>query len=313
MEFRKLGQSGLLVSRLCFGTLTMGPLQRDFTPSHGGELLAEGFLQGINCLDTAEYYQNYAHIREGLQHKPDAVVITKCHAYDRAGALDSVDKALSGLGRQYLDCMMLHEQESRWTLKGHDEALKTFAELKDKGVLRSVGVSTHFVDCAQAAAMHPCIDILEAICNQGGVGIIDGTEQEMEEALAKAHDFGKGIVGIKALAGGHYSTDPAHCIRYVLDKPFIDCLAVGMQSQEEIACNVALFENRCSHEMLSIVQRQSRTLHVADWCIGCGTCERRCQARAIRVVNGKAVPDLEKCVLCGYCAGSCPEFCIKVF
>ena len=90
-------------------------------------------MQGINCLDTAEYYQNYDHIREGLRYKPDAVVITKCHAYDRAGALDSVDKALSGLGRKYLDCMMLHEQESRWTLKGHEEALNTFAELKDKG------------------------------------------------------------------------------------------------------------------------------------------------------------------------------------
>ncbi|MFQ7281389.1 MAG: aldo/keto reductase, partial [Christensenellales bacterium] len=98
MEVRKLGQSGLVVSRLCFGTLTMGPLQRNFSPSYGAELLAEGFLQGINCLDTAEYYQNYDHIREGLRYKPDAVVITKCHAYDRAGALDSVDKALSGLG-----------------------------------------------------------------------------------------------------------------------------------------------------------------------------------------------------------------------
>ena len=76
MEVRKLGQSSLEVSRLCFGTLTMGPLQRNFTPSYGAELLAEGFLQGINCLDTAEYYQNYDHIREGLRHKPDAVVIT---------------------------------------------------------------------------------------------------------------------------------------------------------------------------------------------------------------------------------------------
>ncbi len=313
MEVRKLGQSSLEVSRLCFGTLTMGPLQRNFTPSYGAELLAEGFLQGINCLDTAEYYQNYDHIREGLRHKPDAVVITKCHAYDRAGALDSVDKALSGLGRKYLDCMMLHEQESRWTLKGHEEALNTFAELKDKGILRSIGVSTHFVDCAQAASAHPGIDILEAICNQGGVGIIDGTEQDMEDALSRAHDFGKGVVAIKALAGGHYSASPAQSIRYVLEKPFIDCLAVGMQSAEEIVCHVALAENRCSEEMLSSVLRQSRVLHVADWCIGCGTCERRCQAQAIRVVNGKAIPDLDKCVLCGYCAGSCPEFCIKVF
>ncbi len=313
MEFRKLGQSGLTVSRLCFGTLTMGPLQRDFAPTLGGKLLAEGFLQGINCLDTAEYYQNYPHIRQALTYKPDAIVMTKCHAYDRAGALESVEKALKALNRNYLDCMMLHEQESRWTLKGHQEALMTFAELKDKGIIRSIGVSTHFVDCAQAAAVHPIVDVLEAICNRRGVGIIDGTEQDMEQALAKAHEFGKGVVAIKALAGGHFSEDPAPSIRYVLEKPYVDCLAIGMQSKEEIDCNVALFENRCEQEMLQAVKRQSRTLHVADWCIGCGTCEKRCQANAIHVVDGKAVPDLEKCVLCGYCAGSCPEFCIKVF
>lgn len=313
MEIRSLGQSGLAVSRLCFGTLTMGPLQRDFAPSYGAELLAEGFLQGVNCLDTAEYYQNYEHIRQGLQHRPDAVVITKCHAYDRAGALDSVDKALCGLGRKSLEVMMLHEQESRWTLKGHAEALDTFAELKDKGILQAVGVSTHFVDCANAAATHPNIDVLEAICNKGGVGIIDGSEADMEAALAKAHDLGKGVIAIKALAGGHYSADPIEHIRYVMEKPYVDSVAIGMQTIEEIRCNAALFESRLDTTQLEKVKRQTRTLHVADWCIGCGTCQRRCQAQAIHVVDGKAVPDLSRCVLCGYCAGSCPEFCIKVF
>ena len=87
-----------------------------------------------------------------------------------------------------------------------------------------------------------------------------------KNALSRAHDFGKGVVAIKALAGGHYSASPAQSIRYVLEKPFIDCLAVGMQSAEEIVCNVALAENRCSEGMLSSVLRQSRVLHVADWC-----------------------------------------------
>ena len=313
MEIRKLGQSGLNVSRLCFGTLTMGPLQRNFSPETGAELLAEGFLQGINCLDTAEYYQNYPHIQKALIRHPDMIVMTKCHAYDRAGALESVDKALTGLGRKTLDVMMLHEQESRYTLKGHAEALQTFAALKEKGVIRAIGVSTHFVDCADAASTHPLIDVVEAICNKAGVGIIDGSEQDMEAALCKAHDFGKGVVAIKALAGGHFSSSPAESIRYVLDKPFVDCLAVGMQSRDEILCNTALFENRCTPSLLQAVKRQSRRLHVADWCLGCGTCEKRCQANAIHVVNGKAVPDHSRCVLCGYCAGSCPEFCIKVF
>ena len=56
----------------------------------------------------------------------------------------------------------------------------------------------------------------------------------MEAALSKAHDFGKGVVAIKALAGGHYSASPAQSIRYVLGKPFIDCLAVGCKAQRRL-------------------------------------------------------------------------------
>ena len=39
MEMRSLGASGMQVSRLCFGTLTMGPMQRGFSPERGAALL----------------------------------------------------------------------------------------------------------------------------------------------------------------------------------------------------------------------------------------------------------------------------------
>lgn len=51
---------------------------------------------------------------------------------------------------------------------------------------------------------------------------------------------------------------------------------------------------------------------IHDWCEGCGRCVRRCGQGALRLENGRARVDLEKCVLCGYCAGVCPQVCIKV-
>ena len=47
MEMRSLGASGMQVSRLCFGTLTMGPMQRGFSPERGAALLTYAYARGF--------------------------------------------------------------------------------------------------------------------------------------------------------------------------------------------------------------------------------------------------------------------------
>ena len=51
---------------------------------------------------------------------------------------------------------------------------------------------------------------------------------------------------------------------------------------------------------------------VHDYCEGCGKCAERCGQKAIRIIDGRANIDPEKCIFCGYCARVCPQFCIKV-
>jgi NAD-dependent dihydropyrimidine dehydrogenase PreA subunit len=41
-------------------------------------------------------------------------------------------------------------------------------------------------------------------------------------------------------------------------------------------------------------------------CVGCGTCEGRCQMKAIHLDDGKAVLDLDRCIGCGLCVTTCP-------
>ena len=60
------------------------------------------------------------------------------------------------------------------------------------------------------------------------------------------------------------------------------------------------------------LRAQNRQLIISDWCIGCRECEKVCKQNAINVINGKAVVDKERCVLCSYCAPRCKEFCIKI-
>ena len=171
-------------------------------------------------------------------------------------------------------------------------------------------MSTHHVAAVKAAWRFPEIQVIHPLINLGGVGIQGGTRCDMEGAVASAHSQGAGIFAMKALGGGHLIGSSREALSYILSKPWIDAVAVGMQSFAEIDANVRAFEGDFS--LLEPLSRRERHLMVHDWCEGCGRCEARCGQHAIRVVDGRARVDREKCVLCGYCAGVCPQVCIKV-
>lgn len=312
MERRELVR-GLPVSRLCYGTLTIGPLQRNMTPPEGGRLLIHALQKGIIFFDTAELYGTYPHLRIMLREKRDAVIATKCYAWDRATAEASWAKAARELGRDYVDVFMLHEQESELTLRGHREALEYFTGLKERGHVGAVGISTHHIAAAKAALRHPEIDVVHPLINMSGIGIADGTGREMEQAVAALAESGRGVYAMKALGGGHLIGRRREAFAYALGLPGVASVAVGMQSEAEIDYNAALFEGtKPSDELERAVGGAQRSLLVHDWCRGCGKCAEACSAGAIRVSEGRAVPDMSRCRLCGYCAAACPDFCIKV-
>lgn len=47
-------------------------------------------------------------------------------------------------------------------------------------------------------------------------------------------------------------------------------------------------------------------------CLGYGSCVKECQFDAIKIVDGVAVVDKEKCVACGKCAKACPNHLIEI-
>ena len=116
MQINTLGRSGLKVSKLCFGTLTMSPLQQNMSPEAGARLLVYAYERGVRFLDTADLYGTYPHIRLALKDAPDYVVSTKAYCYDEKTAREALERAYRGLGRDYVDLFMLHEQESLYTL-----------------------------------------------------------------------------------------------------------------------------------------------------------------------------------------------------
>jgi aryl-alcohol dehydrogenase-like predicted oxidoreductase len=314
MQYTELGNTGLTVSKMCFGALVIGPLQVSLPAAEGARIIRAAMERGVNFIDTAELYGTYGHIREamrGFDRRP--VVASKSYAYSAQGAAESVEKARRELDSDVLDIFLLHEQESRLTLRGHREALEYYLNEREKGRIRAVGVSTHHIEVVRAICDMPEIDVIHPIVNISGIGISDGSISEMLAAVEVAWKSGKGVYSMKPLGGGNLLHSYEECMGFVLGQPYIHSIAVGMQSVEEVEMNICRFEGGIIPEELrdAIALREKR-LHVDYWCEGCGKCVERCGQGALSLVNGRAVADGGRCVLCGYCGSVCPQFAIKI-
>lgn len=314
MEYTQLGKTGIKVSRMCFGALIIGPLQVNLSVEDGARVIREALDRGVNFIDTAELYGTYDHIREackGLSEKP--VVATKCYAWNKEGAAKSVEDARRGLDMDVLDIFLMHEQESKLTLRGHREALDFYLNEREKGRIRAVGVSTHNVEVVKAICDMPEIDVVHPLVNKSGIGIGDGTIDDMLDAVKQAYEAGKGVYSMKPLGGGNLLHSYDECIDFVLSIPYIHSIAIGMQSVEEVEMNILRFEGeRIPERLKKSAAIREKHLHIDYWCEVCGRCVERCKQGALSVADGKVIVDKSKCVLCGYCGSVCPQFAIKI-
>ena len=337
------------VSRIGVGSLTVSAMQANLPTDEAADVLAYAFDCGINFIDTAQYYENYGLIREALRRckAPEKVVVsTKTYAYSRELASEAVEEARKSLDRDVIDIFMLHEQESYLTMQGHRPAYEYLLECREKGIIRAVGASTHHVALVDGLIRLKNegvpVDVCHPLYNMCGIGIADGGEREMAAAVEKLHSMDVGIFAMKALGGGHLSTTPEDALRFVLSKPYIDAVAVGMQSREEVDANIRLLvDGAFSDSDREKLKYKHRSLHIEDYCEGCGACVRRCGEGALRLEevtddgdeaqydfsaefaseNGisrekkklRAVPDDRKCVRCGYCTKVCPVFALKIY
>lgn len=317
MRYNQLGSTGLVVSELCFGALPMGPLQFGLSPEEGGELIREAILAGVNFVDTAQAYSTYAHIRKALSGLPDrgsrVIISTKSAAATYDDMYKAVEEYRQALDRDVADIFLLHAARTGASVfKDRQGAFECLLDMKAKGVVRAVGISTHSVQVVRRASAIPEIDVIFPIINRSGMGILHGTREEMEAAIAEAHRQGKGLFAMKVLAGGNLLSDLQEAINYVRRLEGVSSVAVGMVNKDELFINLRIFNDE--PVPASLLERTVRTkkLIVQRFCRGCGNCVQICPNGAMSLKDGKAVNDPARCILCGYCAPSCPEFAIRL-
>jgi aryl-alcohol dehydrogenase-like predicted oxidoreductase len=202
MEYRVLGNSGLMVSELCLGTMTFGN-ESDEKASHG--LLDRYVEAGGNFVDTADVYA------EGVSEeiigrwlakrsRDDLVIATKLfwptgsgpndHGAGRKHIINAVTASLRRLGTDYIDLYQLHAFDETTPL---EETLSTLDGLVRAGKVRHLGASNYVswqlqksVDFARQYGWEPFVALqplynlvdrdieleLVPVCRNEGVGMV---------------------------------------------------------------------------------------------------------------------------------------------
>lgn len=310
-----LGGTGLAVTRLGFGSLPLGPMQANLSVAAGAAVIRYALDRGVNFIDTAAAYRNYGHIREALRGFSGRVIVaTKTGARTYQGAEENIRAALGELGLTRLDICHLHGARVASPFAERSDVLRCLLDYQERGLIGAVGISTHSAAVVRQAADRPEIQVIHPLINLAGMGIIDGTAQDMAEAIAYAHDRGKGIYAMKILAGGNLVAERDKAIRYVLDLPGVDAAVVGMIRPGEVDYNLAVFSGQPVTENLTAGAplAEKRLVIPPNLCKGCGECVAACPNEALTLVDQKAAVDHDKCLLCGYCSPVCGEFAIRM-
>lgn len=159
MEYRLLGNSGLKVSALSFGTATFGGAS--FFKAFGETQVAEATKlvdlcidAGVNLFDTADMYsygQSEEILGQVLKGRRDKVLVaTKVHmkmseevndlGASRHHIVRSVEASLKRLQTDYIDLYQLHNIDE---LTGVEHTLRALDDLVRSGKVRYIGVSNY--------------------------------------------------------------------------------------------------------------------------------------------------------------------------
>lgn len=240
MKYRYLGRSGLLVSRVCLGTMTFGTKDWGCDAATATAITDQFIAAGGNFIDTADMYAGGASEeilgKAIARHRRDDLVIaTKCwfrmgptpnnKGLSRKHILEAAEASLRRLGTDYIDLYQMHGPDPYTPL---EESLQALDDLVRSGKVRYVGCSNfHGWQVVKANALAEARGWSRLISGQHLYNLL---RRDVErEVLPACADQGLGLLCWSPLASGLLTgkydprTGPAHDsrvgLRAAIDMP----------------------------------------------------------------------------------------------
>ncbi len=220
MLYSRLGDTGLIVSRLSLGTMTFGegggnPAIARTDPAAADALLGRAIDAGINFIDTADIYsdgQSETMLGRIIKSRRDDLVIATKAGWRTGGPLNrsglsaahlhwSIDQSLTRLGTDRVDVYIAHRNDANTPL---EETLVALDAIVRAGKARYLGVSNW-----------PAWKVAAALEFQRANGLAPFTHMQMmyhllgrgieDEVIPMMAQYGLGLTAWSPLAGGFLS------------------------------------------------------------------------------------------------------------
>jgi len=283
MEYRKLGNTGLELSSLGFGTMRFPVIDGVFSNidiDKAKELVRYAIDSGINYVDTAyPYHLNGTSekalkeiLADGYREKVylgDKLSVWACETYEDCEEM--FNSQLERTGSDHFDLYFLHSMDSLfWERANKLNVFKLFDKLIAEGKIKHIGFSFHgkyelFEEIVNAYHWEFCL--LQ-------INYMDTDYQAGIKGLEYAHKKGLGVLVMEPLKGGQLANEPPKSVKeiwaksdfdlspaergisFVLNRPEVSCVLSGMNAMKQVNENMDLaarfFPNTYNEKELDI-------------------------------------------------------------
>ena len=346
MEYRKNKKTGDLISEIGLGSAYIF----NAGLKEGVKILERAYEGGINYYDLAAgdgsafpiYGEAQSPFRKDIFYQIHFGADYSGGTYGWSLDLETIKKSvnwqLKTLKTNYIDYGFIHcqDEESDWETYKRNGVYDFVLSLKESGVIRHLGLSSHTPSVIQRILDEVDVDMLMFSVNPAydyGQGeYAYGGVDERAEIYKRCEKEGIGISCMKPFSGGQLldaSVSPFgaalseyQCLKYALDKPGVLTTLPGAQSVAEVERLLAFYEQ--SEEALDYsVVGTFAPIEAEGKCVYCNHC-KPCPvgldiglinkyydlAKAGDVLAVEHYKTLEKnaddCIGCGHCDSRCP-------
>ena len=260
-DWVKLGNSGVQVTRLAFGTGTYGGrVQRELGQEQFTRLVRHAYDSGIRFFETADGYtgmpQMLAAALKGIP-RDSYKLMTKYPLRDMENPRATIDRFRKELNSEYFDILLMHCVRSpRWpeeTRRLQDE----LSEAKSRQIVLAHGASCHGLQALRGFPGHSWLDVALLRINHNGTRMDTpltrdtndrGEVNEVVSQARQVHGRGVGVLGMKLMGEGRFTNpqDREASLKFVMGLGTVDSVTIGYKSTAEID---------------EAIQRMNRVLH----------------------------------------------------
>lgn len=314
------------------------------------ETLKLAFDNGINYFDLAagdgtcfKYYgKALRNVRDKVIYQIHFGANYETGNYGWTTNLDKIKKSikwqLEELQTDYINYGFIHclDEENDWNSYVANGVLEYIKELKEKGVVKHIGISSHTPSLVQKALDTNLIDMVMFSINPGydfNKGeYANGTNDERMELYRRCEKEGVGISVMKPFSGGQLLNDNTspfgkkltriQCIQYALDKPGVLTVLPGIRGKEDLL-EILKYTTASEEEKDYSIIGNFTTVDAKGKCVYCNHCMPCPAGLDIGLINkyydlarlGDNLAkdhymNLEKtakdCITCGHCNMRCP-------